>query len=210
MPPADTPRDLLQSYRGSPPPLLNRCAGCSNPYNSSMLTLQLRDLNAISPRTMHTVTIYKSNKIKAYCGHPTNSKKLMIGTNATGTVKWMSIESSPLIGNGCQEMSSCNLHGTCDYCYNTCTCDKGYGNPLFETYEYGAVRIDCAERTCPHGKVRLARLCRLPGQMKCRKLCSLPSLFFFFLFILFSYFLFLISFLPSSFSPRGPPPHFSP
>mmetsp|Transcript_2728 Transcript_2728/g.5002 ORF Transcript_2728/g.5002 Transcript_2728/m.5002 type:complete len:448 (-) Transcript_2728:43-1386(-) len=126
------------------------CAGCSNPYNSSLLTLQLRDVNAIVRRTLHTVTVYKSNGIKAYCGHPMNSQKIMIGTNASGTDQYMSVENSPLVGNGCQDKSSCSLHGTCDYCYNTCICDEGYGNPSTEIYDY--VRIDCGERTCPAGK----------------------------------------------------------
>ena len=49
-----------------------------------------------------------------------------------------------------QDKSSCSLHGTCDYCYNTCFCDEGYGNPDKEVYDY--VRIDCGERTCPYGK----------------------------------------------------------
>lgn len=65
------------------------CAGCSNPYNASLLTLQLRDMNAVSRRTLHTVTVYKENKIKAYCGHPMNSEKIMIGTNATGTDQYI-------------------------------------------------------------------------------------------------------------------------
>jgi hypothetical protein len=119
-----------------------------------MLTFQVRQLN-IPPqpirREIHTITIFKSNGIKAYCGQAANSAAIQLGTNASGTIQWDTVDSTPLVGNGCQDMASCNLHGTCDYCYNTCTCDLGYGNPSTEVFEHGSVRIDCAERTCPSG-----------------------------------------------------------
>ncbi|GMI56857.1 hypothetical protein ScalyP_jg2748 [Parmales sp. scaly parma] len=126
------------------------CAGCSNPYSGSMLSLQVMRINGnLTRHDKHTVTIFKSNGIKAFCGHSLNSGLLKIGTNSSGSMEWMDIETSPLVGNGCADKSSCNLHGTCDYCYNTCTCDYGYGNPT-ETYEY--VKIDCGDRVCPSGR----------------------------------------------------------
>ncbi len=132
------------------------CASCDNPYNASLITLQVRDLNAFVDNTLQVVRVFKSNGIRAYCGSPTNWDKLMIGTNSSSalpgtTVQWQSIETSPLVGNGCQDKSSCNLHGKCDYCYNICNCDRGYGHPETEIFEYGSVRIDCGERTCPSG-----------------------------------------------------------
>jgi len=114
-----------------------------------MVTLQYKDINTVPANTLHVVTLFKSNGIAAYCGAALNWDKIFIGTNASGTVVWQSIVTSPLVGNGCQDKSSCNLHGTCDYCYNTCTCDKGYGHPD-ETFDY--VQINCAERTCPSGR----------------------------------------------------------
>jgi hypothetical protein len=114
-----------------------------------MITLQRRDLNAIVDNTLHVVTIFKSNRIKAYCGAAANWNQLKIATNATGAFVEQPIAVSPLVGNGCQDKSSCNLHGTCDFCYNTCTCDVGYGNPS-EIFDY--VQISCAERTCPAGR----------------------------------------------------------
>jgi hypothetical protein len=125
------------------------CAGCDNPYNASLVTLKVKDVNAIDGDGLQRVTLFKSNGIKAYCGSKANWPKLFVGTNLTGTTQWQSIETSPLVGNGCQDKSSCNLHGTCDYCYNTCTCDAGYGHPD-EVFDH--VQINCAERTCPSGR----------------------------------------------------------
>jgi len=126
------------------------CAGCEDPFADSMLSLQVMRINGnLTWRDLHTVTVFKSNNIKAFCGQAMNSNKLRIGTNSSGSTVWMDIETSPLVGNGCQDKSSCNLHGTCDYCYNTCTCDMGYGHPS-EIYEY--VKIDCGDRVCPSGR----------------------------------------------------------
>jgi hypothetical protein len=115
--------------------------------NHSVLASLLRFTPLTQPLLL---SLYSSPQ--AYCGQAANSAAIQLGTNASGTILWDTVDSTPLVGNGCQEMSSCNLHGTCDYCYNTCTCDMGFGNPATEVYEYGSVRIDCAERTCPKGK----------------------------------------------------------
>ena len=120
------------------------CAGCADPFAGSLLALQVMRINGnLTFHDLHTVTVFKSNGIKAFCGQAMNSAKLRIGTNATGSLEWMDVATSPLVGNGCQDKSSCNLHGTCDYCYNTCTCDMGYGNPA-EVFDY--VNIDCRDR----------------------------------------------------------------
>jgi hypothetical protein len=112
----------------------------------------VRSLENVTRRTLWTVKVYKSNKISAYCGSELNANDFMIGTNlsraAISDPFYEVIETSPLIGNGCQDKASCNLHGDCNYCYNTCDCEYGYGKSN-EVFDY--VKIDCGERVCPSG-----------------------------------------------------------
>ena len=123
------------------------CGSCSNPFSTSLITIELRTLEAISPSSLHSIVIDASNGIMAYCGHSTNSSGILIGTDASGSIQTQQVENSAQIGSGCH--NDCTNHGTCDHCLSKCACDEGYGSPIDITIH---TSIDCSDRICSWGR----------------------------------------------------------
>lgn len=52
------------------------------------------------------------------------------------------------LGNGCD----CNGHGKCDYCYEICECDAGFGSDEDIIATSSQISAFCSHRVCPAGK----------------------------------------------------------
>jgi len=53
---------------------------------------------------------------------------------------------------GCQKLSNCNEHGTCNYSHGECVCDNGWGSPEDVNILGFIPSPDCSLRVCPSGK----------------------------------------------------------
>ena len=59
------------------------------------------------------------------------------------------VEHTDAVGSGCKDYGHCSGHGTCDYCTETCTCEKLYGGPGAIVEENISPR--CDQLVCPAG-----------------------------------------------------------
>jgi len=120
-------------------------------FTNSTLRLKVEDAQTLAAGTLYTAVIDKlSNKIGTLCSLPEDYDKITVSTDAAaGAVNKKRVIHTDSVGNGCKQLGFCNGHGSCNFCTETCNCDKEYGGP-------GAVvgldiKNDCSERVCPSG-----------------------------------------------------------
>uniref|UniRef100_A0A7S4T8L0 EGF-like domain-containing protein n=1 Tax=Ditylum brightwellii TaxID=49249 RepID=A0A7S4T8L0_9STRA len=130
------------------------CGSCPIPFHDSLLTLQLLSLEPIAASELHNVVVGQSNSIQAFCGNGLDDTSFMIGTDASGLIETQTIEQSGRIGVGCDDLSKCSGHGSCDHCYNICNCYEGYGHSVDVSgtvVKIIDIQPDCSNKTCPLG-----------------------------------------------------------
>lgn len=117
------------------------------PFADSHIILRSSKTTTISAYSTIPLKIYKENQIGAICGFPGSETLTEAGANIvpTKSFKIYTITTSQNsnivvknnddtgfkyfdgIGEGCTKMKDCNGHGKCDYCYESCQCEEGYG-----------------------------------------------------------------------------------
>jgi len=84
------------------------------------------------------------------CSIQQNYDKITISTDAAlGTVTNVQVIHTDAVGKGCRDHGNCNGHGTCDYCTESCVCDKWYGH--VDDIMGDDIQKDCSQRVCPAG-----------------------------------------------------------
>lgn len=135
------------------------------PYSSAMIILKPLSNATIVAYSTIPLRIYKENGIGTVCGFPDSQtatnfinsikpfKNFKIytldqlpGTNITKrSSDTFSFTSYDGIGNGCRKQNDCNGNGVCDYCYETCSCNEGYGS-ITDIGPKGSFNPSCADR----------------------------------------------------------------
>lgn len=107
----------------------------TTPYRTGHLKLIPRRESNITMFSSYILRVYSNNGIGAYCGFPSSEKTdgyflsndvFYITTNTSNIT--YPIATFPGVGVGCSKFKSCSGHGRCDYCYEKCMCDDGYGS----------------------------------------------------------------------------------
>eukprot|EP01039_Chlorochromonas_danica_P006073 gene6073-6687_t len=62
------------------------------------------------------------------------------------------LDSYSELGNGCSNWNACSGNGQCDYCYEKCRCQEGWGNATDLLAVGASASPDCSTRTCPSGR----------------------------------------------------------
>jgi len=132
----------------------------SVPYKDAYI--RLTPLTTISAYSSVDVSIAIENGLMAYCGFTgsfpnlltalpyipvTNTFKIYIDDDAT-----TDFDQFGWVGKGCSQDNKCNGHGVCDWCYDKCICQEGFGSPSDNIMLGKNIRKDCSERVCPSGK----------------------------------------------------------
>lgn len=145
------------------------------PYPTSTLILKIKDQYSgffVEKRETVTITVHSENGIGAFCGHQSwdvyngtgeglrkdyDPFKITVGLTNSSSASF-ALGSVPFsywsgVGQGCADVSDCSGHGTCDYCYERCSCYQGYGHASDVVMVGGGVQPDCSARICPVGKM---------------------------------------------------------
>lgn len=97
-----------------------------DPYAESQLVIQNREDGRGWPSgTEISITVLKHNGLKAFCGFEEDWDRIqMIDPTGNETA----VQSNQ-VGNGCKQLFGCGVHGVCNYCYEVCECERGWGDP---------------------------------------------------------------------------------
>eukprot|EP01035_Chromulina_nebulosa_P018855 gene18855-24640_t len=123
--------------------------------------LNSSDSNSSLPYSQSQLKL-RTNRIGIYCGFPSSedyylsqyrvsvSPFTIANNNVTNSTQ--TIKSFDGFGLGCTKLNNCNGHGACDYCYNKCICQRGFGS-IDDIITIGKdVDGSCSSRVCPVGK----------------------------------------------------------
>ena len=120
-------------------------------FTNSTLRLKVEDGQSLVPGTLYTLYMDRvSSKIGTVCSIPENYDKITISTDASaGAVSKVRVGHTDSVGDGCKHYNYCSGHGTCNFCTETCSCQKEYGGAGSIT---GIdIKKDCSEMACPAG-----------------------------------------------------------
>ena len=133
-------------------------------FRSSEIHLRINpsSVKDLALRSVVTLNISKTNKIKAYCSIPSfdvynGSSSLfqpimlrypfeMYSANFSTSINRTLFSHFDGIGDGCSQWNNCNNNGACDYCTQTCQCLPGYGAKGDIIAGGASVKPDCSER----------------------------------------------------------------
>ena len=142
------------------------------PFMSSKLEIRLKANVDLGENPLVSITVDTDMGFNVYCGFP-NSFTVELGVMATDVPMFFAYSSLneargrsndlainyapfgnyPSVGSGCSAWQNCNNNGDCDYCFEKCLCNKGYGNVTSDApYPGGGFDISCKTRMCPAGK----------------------------------------------------------
>jgi hypothetical protein len=126
-----------------------------DPYNTSAITLMLREGQLARQYEAVTLTILAENGLRAYCGFPSEVSLISynaiddfrITSNTTGATIALEREQ---MGIGCSLYSHCGVYGLCDFCNEKCYCKDGFGS-LTDTLMNGRPVVG----NCDHRKLSI-------------------------------------------------------
>lgn len=151
----------------------------SVPYKDAYV--RLSPLSDIGANVVINVNITIENGLMAYCGFAgtlansntplpyipvTENFQISLGSGAS-----TSFDVFGWIGDGCTSDNSCSGHGVCDWCYNRCICQDGYGSSSDIIMIGKNIKKDCSEQVCQSGKA-IVDVPSSPTQAHAKAECS--------------------------------------
>jgi hypothetical protein len=147
------------------------------PYAAALLIIKTNSNYSVPALTPFVIKVYAENKIGATCGFPSSAvyasspgyfapfKQFRLFTLTEDVSLNTTIDNHDSvifsvydgIGRGCAKLNLCNGHGQCDYCYETCKCYEGYGDPADLVATGSGLALDCSQSKSFN--VRYALLC---------------------------------------------------
>lgn len=123
-----------------------------DPYNTSMITLVLREGQTVSKFEAIVLTIFAENGLRAYCGFPSDSSAISY-TQIVPTIIASNVSTDRSgemardhMGSQCSLYSHCGTYGLCDYCTEKCHCNEGFGSSTDIIVKGGSISGNCMHR----------------------------------------------------------------